>query len=135
MKKLIILLHICLLASTVCCAQSKSNELKSNNAVESISAKIHGKWKYVGKDTDYNDIIFKENGTCLMRIFWNHASKYDEITAKFSFTDEKIKITDDNGSNDLEYKLVGNKLTLKNYIHLEQNKKMIVKDAVYQKVE
>lgn len=70
-----------------------------------------------------------------MRIFWNNESKYDEITAKFSITDDKIKITDDNGSNDLEYKLVGNKLTLKNYIHLEQNKKMIVKGAVYQKVE
>lgn len=33
------------------------------------------------------------------------------------------------------YKLVGNNLILENEIHLEQNKKMIVKDAVYQKVK
>lgn len=135
MKQIIKILTFCLMTSMTNCGQAHSPQGEAKKTLVNDSDIIYGKWKYVGNDTDYNELIFKENGEYFMRIYWNNDSNYNEIGAKYSIDGNRIKIFDDNGSNELEYRLTNNRLTIKNYIQLEQDNKKVVKDAVYEKVE
>lgn len=84
---------------------------------------------------DYHELIFKENGAYSMRIYWGNEKSYNEINAKYSINDSVIKIVDDTSSNELEYNLKSNKLTIKKYIQFEKGAKKVVKDALYEKIE